>query len=253
MRIEIDTTVAEVATQYPATIRVFQRYGIDFCCGGKRALAEVCAEKSVNFVALRQDLDSAVAGRAEGGVPLHRVGVRDLVAHVIERYHRPLDEELPRLSQLMEKVVAVHGERHARLVEAAAAFAALREDIEPHMMKEERVLFPYIGRMDGLEVAGTPLLASPFGSIENPISVMEAEHESVGRLLEDLRRLTDGYTPPADACNSFRGLLHGLAELERDTHEHIHVENNILFPRAQALEAQLLKLQPTAAGGLRHG
>jgi regulator of cell morphogenesis and NO signaling len=253
MQIESRTTVAELATQYPATIKVFQRYGIDFCCGGKRALAEVCEERGVSLGALRQDLESAAAGRTEAGVPWHRVGLKDLVAHVIERYHRPLDEELPRLSQLMQKVVSVHGERHPRLAEASAVFAALREDIEPHMMKEERVLFPYVGRMEGLAAVGTPLLASPFGSIESPIQVMEAEHESVGRLLADLRRLTDDYTPPADACNSFRGLLHGLAELERETHEHIHVENNILFPRAKTLEAQLLKALPVVAGGLRHG
>jgi regulator of cell morphogenesis and NO signaling len=252
MRIESQTTVAELATQYPGTIRVFQRYGIDFCCGGKRALAEVCDTNHVNLDALRQDLEAALTARHESGVPLHRVGVRDLVAHVVERYHRPLDEELPRLSQLMQKVAAVHGERHPYLVEAAATFTAFRQDIEPHMMKEERVLFPYIGRLDGLAIVGTPLLASPFGSIESPISVMEMEHETVGQLLADLRRLTAGYTPPADACNSFRGLLHGLAELERDTHEHIHVENNILFPRAKALEAQLLKAQPSATGGLRH-
>jgi regulator of cell morphogenesis and NO signaling len=253
MRIESQTTVAELATEHPATIRVFQRYGIDFCCGGKRALAEVCDAHRVSLDALRQDLAAALEARHESGVPLARVGLRDLAAHVVERYHRPLDEELPRLSQLMTKVAAVHGDRHPYLAEAAAAFAALREDIEPHMMKEERVLFPYIARLDGLSIAGTPLLASPFGSIESPITVMEMEHETVGRLLADLRRLTEGFTPPADACNSFRGLLHGLAELERDTHEHIHVENNILFPRAKALEAQMLQAPPARSGGLRQG
>ncbi len=254
MSIELQTTVADIATQFPATIRVFQRHGIDFCCGGKRPLAEACEAGGVSFDVLKQDLESAVAGPAgEQPAAWPEGDLRPLVAHILERYHRPLDEELPRLSQMMQKVLSVHGARHPELEAIAQTLIAICEDLMPHMMKEERVLFPYIERMEALAEAGNSLMHSPFGSIESPIRMMEMEHESVGRLLADLRRDTRGYVPPEDACNTFRGLWHGFAELERETHEHIHIENNILFPRAHALETRLLTAQPAGVGALRRG
>lgn len=237
MDIRHETTIAELAAAHPATIRIFQRHGIDFCCGGKRALAEVCEESRLSFDEIKRLLEGAVASPQAEGPGWHTAPLPEVVDHILERYHRPLDEELPRLDQLMRKVAHVHGERHPELLEVARTFTALCDDLGPHMMKEERILFPYILKMSALANVGTPLPGSPFGSIESPISVMEREHESVGTLLADLRRLTSGYVAPDDACNSFRGLLHGLAELERDTHQHIHIENNVLFPRAKALEA----------------
>ena len=192
---------------------------------------------------LRHDLEAAVADRPEPSVPWHRIGLQDLVEHIVERYHRPLDEELPRLAQMMDKVLSVHGERHPELAEVSRTFARIQEELRPHMLKEERVLFPYVTRLESLVPEGA-LDASPFGSIENPIAVMVAEHETVGEELVRLLRLAADYNPPEGACNTFRGLFHGFAELERELHEHIHVENNILFPRAQALEAQIIARNP---------
>jgi regulator of cell morphogenesis and NO signaling len=239
MDIGSQTHVADLATQYPATIRVFQRHGIDFCCGGKRPLGEVCAEKKLSFADLKDDLESALSAAP---VPVRReTSLEGLVGHIVERYHRPLDEELPRLDQMMQKVLRVHGERHPELAQVAVAFGEIRDDLGPHMMKEERVLFPYIVRLEAVAASGEALQGSPFGSVQNPIGAMEAEHEAVGGALATLRKLTAGFEAPADACNTFRGLYHGLADLERELHEHIHIENNILFPGALRLEEGLLE------------
>lgn len=241
MDIGSQTHVGEIATHYPATIRVFQRYGIDFCCGGKRPLGEVCGERKLSFVDLKQDLEVALAAPREPGPSWDRATLADLVAHIVERYHRSLDEELPRLDQMMQKVLRVHGERHIELVDVAATFGEIRDELRPHMMKEEQVLFPYLERLEAVASSGEALLASPFGSIGSPIQVMQLEHESVGRALESLRGLTGNHVAPAGACNTFRGLYHGFAELERELHEHIQIENNVLFPRAARLEAELLE------------
>jgi regulator of cell morphogenesis and NO signaling len=242
MNITPDTRIADVAAQNPATIRVFQRYGIDFCCGGKRPLAAACSEKQVTFRELQADLEAA-GEPAAAEIPGADAKLSDLVRYIVDRYHAELRTELPRLDQMAAKVLDVHGERYPDMLPAlAATFRGLREELEGHMMKEERILFPYIQRLEALAATGKELPASPFGSIEAPIGMMEHEHDDAAQALAHLRRLTNGYTPPADACNTFRGLYHGLAELEKALHEHIHLENNVLFPRAAALEGELIHL-----------
>lgn len=239
MDISSETRVADVATEYPGTVRVFQRYGIDFCCGGKRALSEVCDELKVELGQLKQDLDLAVAGHRDEGPAWHSWSMAQVITGIVDRYHRPLDQELPRLAGMMEKVLRVHGERHPELAEVSRIFGELRSELRPHMRKEEEMLFPYIVRIEVAALAGAALGNARVGSLTGPIVAMEAEHEEVGRGLAALRQRTDGYRSPADACNTFRGLYHGFAELERDLHQHIHVENNILFPRAAKVEAGL--------------
>ncbi len=241
MEIRSDTRVADVAAEHPATIRVFQRYGIDFCCGGKRPLGEVCAELKVELDHLTRDLDRAVAGPGEQGSAWHAGSMADVIAGIIERYHRPLDDELPRLAQMMQKVLSVHGGRHPELAEVGEIFGAIRSELRPHMRKEEEMLFPYLVRIEAAAALGAALGEAHAGSLAGPIAAMEAEHAQVGRGLAALRERTGGYRPPSDACNTFRGLYHGFAELERSLHEHIHVENNILFPRAGRVEAGILE------------
>jgi regulator of cell morphogenesis and NO signaling len=228
------TQVADIASRFPATIKVFQRLGVDFCCGGRRPLAEVCEGGGPSYETLRAGLQEAIAGAPPEPRPVADLPLDELTGHIVDRYHRWIREELARVAPMMEKVLGVHGERHPELGAVARTFAELQQDILPHMMKEEQVLFPFLGRL-----ATTPAeapLAVPFGSVENPIRMMEMEHEAVGGLLARLRGLTGGFTAPDDACNTFRGLYHAFADIERDTHEHIHVENNILHPRAIALE-----------------
>lgn len=239
MNVTPETRIADIATSNPATIRIFQRLGIDFCCGGKRPLREACAERQMTFEEVRRELETAGEPSATP-LPGADAKLADLVRFIVDRYHADLRVELPRLSQMAAKVLAAHGDRFPETLPAlAATFRALREELEDHMMKEERVLFPYIERLETLEERGQRLTASPFGSIQAPIGMMEHEHEDAGQALARLRQLTNGYTPPDGACNTFRGLYHGLGELERAMHEHIHLENNVLFPRAAELEERL--------------
>jgi regulator of cell morphogenesis and NO signaling len=239
MNITPDTRIAEIASQNPATIRIFQRFGIDFCCGGKRPLGEVCAEKQMTFGELRSALEETGATTAME-IPAADAPLAELVRFIVGKYHADLRTELPRLGQMTAKVLDVHGEKHPDVLPAlAATFRGLREELESHMMKEERILFPYVERLEALAAAGQGIAASPFGSIQAPIGMMEHEHESAGQALARLRELTNGYVPPEGACNTFRGLYHGLAELEKALHEHIHLENNVLFPRAARLEEEL--------------
>lgn len=241
MTVTPEARIADIATQNPATIRIFQRLGIDFCCGGKRPLSEACAEKQVTFEELRRELETAgEASAATIPMPGADSKLADLVRFIVNSYHADLRAELPRLSQMAAKVLDAHGARFPETLPAlSATLRGLREELEEHMMKEERVLFPYVERLEALEEKGERLNASPFGSIQAPIGMMEHEHEDAGQALARLRQLTNGYTPPADACNTFRGLYHGLAELEKALHEHIHLENNVLFPRATELEKKL--------------
>jgi regulator of cell morphogenesis and NO signaling len=239
MDIATDTRVADLAVAHAGTIRVFQAYGIDYCCGGRRALSEVCRERGLDFAAVSEAVRAAMAPAAApvfdwAGAPLD-----DAADRIVAVYHVPLRAELVRLGEMADKVRRVHGERHPEVFEVAASLQALVEDVTPHMMKEERMLFPYLARLAAAARAGRATGGSPFGTVANPIRVMEAEHEAVGEIVAGLRRTTGGYTAPEDACNTFRGLYHGLAALERDLHEHIHVENNIVFPRAVSLERAL--------------
>ena len=234
-----DTRIADVATSNPATIKVFQRYGIDFCCGGKRPLGEVCEEKRLAFSDVRSSLETVDAEPPE--LPAADAPLGEIVRFIVDHFHAELREELPRLGQMVAKVLSVHGERHPEVLpELEVTFRALREELEMHMMKEERILFPYIERIEEMSERGGALQASPFGSIEAPIGAMEHEHEDAGRALARMRELTGGYVPPEGACNTFRGLYHGLEEFEKGMHEHVHLENNILFPRAARLERELM-------------
>ncbi len=235
MNITPETRVADVATANPATIKIFQRQGIDFCCGGKRPLAEVCEEKGMSFRALQEALEGA--GGEAPQLPAGDAPLTEIVRFVVDHFHAGLREELPRLGEMVAKVLNVHGERHPEVKDLAATFRALREELEMHLLKEERVLFPYVERLEALVLQGRPLTTPPFA--DGPIGAMEHEHDDAGRALARLRELTGGYVPPADACNTFRGLYHGLEEFEAALHQHIHLENNVLFPRTARLEREL--------------
>jgi regulator of cell morphogenesis and NO signaling len=230
MQITRNSTVADVATSLPATIKVFQQHEIDFCCGGKRPLAEACAERGLEVEALLGELRAATAPAARGQ-NWEQAPMTDLVAHIQARFHGPLRQELPRLGQMLVKVVSRHGDRHPETRPLQETFNALHAELLHHMQKEDAILFPAVVALE----SGRPDGFGGFAWIDQPIEVMEAEHEEAGRALATMRELTGRYTPPDDACPTFRGLYHGLAELERDLHEHIHLENNVLFPRAARL------------------
>ncbi len=215
-----DTLVGEIATQAPRLTRVFARHGIDFCCGGGIPLAQAAERRGIPVQGLLAELREACHAAAEPAAKWNEAPLPALIEHIVATHHRPLDEELPRLEAMARKVHQVHGSKDPeRLLAVLETVLALRADLEPHMMKEERVLFPMILRGQGAMAHG-------------PIHVMHQEHEDVGRLLARARELTHDYTPPEGACNTWRALWQGLHDLETDLHEHIHLENNILFPRA---------------------
>ena len=229
-------TVREIALEQPSSIRVFERFGIDYCCGGRKPLAEACTAGNLEVDTVIAALEAAAkttdsevdnwAGRSLGS----------LSEHIVTKHHAYVKRELPRLAILAEKVVNRHGATKAELPVIAANLAQLNKELTRHLAKEEAVLFPYI--VD-LELAIANDAAKPrscFGTVANPIAMMTQEHDAAGTLLAEIRRLSRDFTTPEDACPTFHAFYDGLKEFEQDLHQHIHLESNILFPRAIELE-----------------
>ena len=231
--IDPETTVGELVTERPGRSRIFERLGIDYCCGGKKTLGAACRERGLDIGRVVADL--AEDAPSAPGTDWAKASLGDLVDHILDRHHAYLRGELPRLAGMSAKVCGVHGERHPELRRVDGTFGRLRAELEMHMAKEERVLFPMIRELEASSVR--PVFHC--GSLANPLRVMEAEHDAAGEALAEMRELTGGYSVPPDGCNTYRVLMDGLASLERDLHEHIHEENNILFPRALAREESL--------------
>ena len=240
MQITANTTVADIATQDPGSIRIFQQHQIDFCCGGRIPLAEACETRGLDTGAVLAELRAARAS-ASDEADWREAPHGELVSHIQRRFHETLRTELPRLSEMLAKVVSRHAAAHPEVREVEAIFGNLQRELLDHMAKEDAVLFPAI-----LAVANddTPLDPVMCRWINAPIHAMEAEHEEAGAAIARMRVLTDGYAAPEGACPTYRGLYHGLAEVERDMHVHVHLENNILFPRAAALAARRLDAAP---------
>lgn len=232
-RSDLDPTVTlgELVNQQPGSARVLESYGLDYCCGGSRTLHQACETQDVS-------VDDVLAALGEVGVEAVpdwvAMGPAELVDHLESTHHQYLHSELPRLDALAEKVASVHGERHPELLDVLADVKDLRDDLEPHLMKEERVLFPMIRELCAAEGPVT----FHCGSLRNPISMMMLKHDRAGALLAQLRGRTDNFTVPADACASYTALYQGLAGLESDTHLHVHKENNLLFPVVVAMESR---------------
>lgn len=222
MTLTSDITVGQLATEHPLATRVFARHKIDFCCNGGRSLKEACEEKGLDTQSLITEIEKELQTSNVSEDRWDEAPLPDVIEHILSTHHVPLKEELPRLEQMARRVLAVHGDKDPeRLGNLVSVFVHLKEELEPHMAKEEQILFPLIKDGRG-------------GMAGGPISMMQMEHESAGAALKQLSELTNGYTVPAEACNTWRGLYHGLAALEKDLHQHIHLENNVLFPRALA-------------------
>jgi regulator of cell morphogenesis and NO signaling len=238
MKIMPETPVGALVAQRLGRARVFDRLGIDYCCHGEKPLAEACSERSLDLgQVLSQIAESDLKNAEEDAdrVDYLAMTAGALADVIASTHHTYLRNELPRLSALIDKVAAAHRPAHPELDDVRATFTALRQELETHMLKEERVLFPLIKQ---LEAARAPFPIH-CGSVNNPIHVMEHEHATAGSALQRLRALTGNYQAPSDGCPSYQALCDGLARLENDLHRHIHKENNILFPRAAALEATL--------------
>ena len=229
------TRIGDIVLDLPATMRIFEDLNVDYCCGGHRTLAEACAHagKDLETVLTRLDGIGAAEPAPTDPGPWQTAPLAELIAHLEATHHVFTRSELARVAPLMARVLQVHGEHHPELARIAELFAAMRGDLMPHLEKEEQILFPFIRNLE----AGGASSGSCFGTVQNPIRMMQFEHEQVGDILRELRSLTADYTPPADACGSYRSLFMGLRSLEEDLHLHIYLESHLLFPRSIALEA----------------
>lgn len=224
MRLTIDTPVGKIAAEHPRATRAFARHRIDYCCGGGRTLAAACEARGLDANSVLEEVEQEIG--SSDGDDLRRWNTASpeaIIAHIVATYHTPLREELPRLEAMARKVAAVHGDRRPETLPLlSATVSALRADLERHMSEEEDVVFPRItGGGEAEDVA--PRFAD-----------LEHDHEEAAVALEQIRRLADDFEIPGEACATWRALWHGLADLERTMHEHVHLENNILFPRVMA-------------------
>lgn len=231
-----DRTVGELATEKPVSIRIFEAWKIDYCCGGRTPLAEACAAAGKTVEQFIAAVESAAKVPDGSQRDWSGDSLRTVAERVVDTYHTYTREELATLAPLAEKVLSVHGERRRELAKVASLVHDLTMDMLPHMLKEEQILFPYVVQLEVATEEGGPVPTPFFGTVKNPVRMMMLEHDRVGDLLGQLRVVTENYTPPESACFSYRELYRRLSDLETITHEHIHVENNIYFPRAVALE-----------------
>ncbi len=238
MQALLEKTVAEIVAESPSSIRVFETFGIDYCCGGKRNLKDACTRLNVDATRLLSLLTEAAADLS-APVPgeWNEKRLSDLVAYIVETHHAYIRRESPRIELMLEKVVMRHGHTYAQLSEIKKLFDAMVQELANHLMKEEQILFPWIARMEAaVSINERALPPACFASVKRPIANMMAEHDDAGALLSQIRNLSNGFRAPEGACATFQALYLALEEFERDLHRHVHLENNILFPRAIEME-----------------
>jgi len=231
-----EKTVRDLASANPGAARIFEKFGIDYCCGGEQSLAQACSALKVDVREVIDALERPLGAQTDRD--WGKASLAELTKHIVEAHHEYVRREIPRLKELFEKVVGVHAPNHLELKELESSFDALAEELTLHMMKEERMLFPYIEQLETAAKRGERPAPPMFGTVKNPVRMMMMEHDSAGELLHKMRELTNGYTVPEDGCTSYKMLYQALQEFEADLHQHIHLENNILFPRAITLEGQ---------------
>lgn len=229
--------IGKIVTDLPAARRILERLRIDYCCGGNRALDEVCAERGLNLKKVVAELERARSLPAEHSEtnwlnqPLFT-----LISHIVNKHHAFVKEQAPRLEELIAKVCSLHAESHAELLRIQKWFFVLKEELTHHLQKEEGVLFPYIIHLEEAAWRGEPVPCAPFETVKTPIKMMSLEHDGAGRALLGIRAASFDYRLPEQDCASYSLMLDDLQAFERDLLNHIHLENNILFPRAIALE-----------------
>jgi len=238
---EGEETLGEIAVKDLRKAEIFKKYGLDFCCGGKKTVKEACAEKGLDVTRIEQELQQADKAYASRPLPYNEWSLDFLADYIVNTHHAYIRKNMPDIRTYAKKVNEVHQSMHPELNKVYELVEAIHEELGGHMPKEEDVLFPFIKEMVAAEKQSKPVQAGHFGTVQNPIRMMEHEHETLGTMLLELRSQTADYRLPEDACASYTLLFKMLAELEEDLHLHIHLENNILFPKALELERKLLK------------
>ena len=238
MSVTTEKTVRELALEKPGAARVFEKLGIDYCCGGKQSLEQACRAANIPVNQVLEALEGAQhSGQAFPKDTNWRTKpLADLISHIKNTHHKYTREEIARLGLLFDKVCSVHGEHHPELLQLRATFQGLAQELTTHMMKEEMVLFPYMERMEESVIQKEPIVPAPFGTVRNPVSMMEHEHDAAGNALRALRASSNGYTTPPDACVSYQTLYKTLAEFEAELHQHIHLENVSALSEARRRE-----------------
>lgn len=234
-------TIGEYVAEDFRTAAVFKKNKIDFCCRGNRSLEEVCEKEGIDYELISKELEASTQSNTNNSIDFNTWPL-DLLADYIEKtHHRYVEEKSVILQQFLSKLVKVHGGNHPELFEIHQIFNSVAQGLAAHMKKEELILFPFIRKMVKAQMSNEKLPQAHFGSVENPIDMMEHEHTEEGDKLRRLAELANEYQPPADACNTYRVTFAMLDEFEQDLHKHIHLENNILFPKSIELEKILAK------------
>lgn len=231
--------VADIVVDNYRTATVFKKFGLDFCCGGRISLRDACEKHQIDLSELTSALED-VSEQQDNEVDVNAMQIDVLSDYIEEKHHTYVRERIPEIEPFLSKLVRVHGEKNPELKKVEELFGLVKEELLAHMPKEEKVLFPYVKEMITAKNEGNVLERPHFGTIKNPITVMEAEHTSAGDAFKEIRDITNNLTPPEHACNTYRTVFSLLEEFEEDLHQHIHLENNILFPKAIALEEELL-------------
>jgi len=234
-----DKTVAEIVTENIKTADVFKKNGIDFCCGGNVKVQEICAKKGVDYSKLKEDiLNIGIAPK--GSSDFNTWDLDFLTDYIINTHHKYVKEANELIIQYSDKVAKVHGHHFTETIEINKLFHEIANELNMHMQKEEQILFPFIKEIAKAKKEGIRLSPPPFGSIQNPINMMEMEHTDAGEILFKIKDLSNNHTPPEGACNTFKALYSKLEEYQNDLFQHIHLENNILFPKAIQYEQELM-------------
>lgn len=234
------SSIGEIVTGDFRTAAIFEKYSLDFCCRGGKTIEQACSEKSLDPDRVLADLQSLATRQTRPGPDPGAMPADQLVGYIVETHHAYVRSALPAILAHTQKVASVHGEHHPEVIEIARRFATVAEELQKHMQKEERILFPYVKQLSLAAETGARIPRPPFQSALNPIRMMEAEHQFAGDEMYGIRSLSSGYVPPGDACTTYRVSYQELEQFELDLHRHVHLENNILFPRAIALEESIL-------------
>jgi regulator of cell morphogenesis and NO signaling len=237
---ETGLTLSEIVIKNYKSAAVFEKFGLDFCCHGKKSISEACEEKGINEEEVLIQLEKLNENNFQkNNEQFNQWDLDFLIDYIVNVHHNYVREIIPVISAHADKIAAKHGQTHPEVITIANNFSVVYKDLKQHMMKEEQLLFPYIKYL----VKVNKNFAAPekpfFGTIKNPVQMMEAEHESAGNILAEIGQLTNKYTPPSDVCNTFKIYYQELKEFEEDLHMHVHLENNILFPRSVKLENEL--------------
>lgn len=239
MNTSIELTVGQWVAQNYKTAQVFRNHGIDFCCGGGISVEKACKNKNVSLEQVLSEL-STVGNQVTGNENYNQWKLDFLVDYIVNTHHEYIKGKLPELNFYANKVARVHGERHPELVQVLTLFLEIEQEMTEHMQKEEFVLFPFIKELASAQSTSTIVEKPTFGSVKNPVMMMEHEHDSAGRIMEEIQKLTNNFNPPDDACTTYRVLFQNLQAFQEDLHKHVHLENNILFPKAIELENFLM-------------